>query len=43
MFKYNSREELTKKVHKYIHWYNNTRIKKIKIKGLSPIQFREQS
>ncbi|QVJ95974.1 IS3 family transposase [Mycoplasma mycoides subsp. capri] len=40
--KYNSVEELTKRIHKYIYWYNNIRIKE-KLKGLSPVQFRKQS
>nr|VZR98270.1 hypothetical protein MF5295_00700 [Mycoplasma feriruminatoris] len=40
--KYNSIEDLTKAIHKYIYWFNNIRIKE-KLKGLSPVQFRKQS
>lgn len=40
--KYSSLDELVKRIHKYIYWYNNLRIKE-KLKGLSPVQFRKQS
>lgn len=35
-------EELENQIHEYIHYYNHERIQ-IKLKGLSPIQFRTQS
>lgn len=40
--KFHSIEELEKEIHDYIHYYNHDRIK-MKLKGLSPIQFRTQS
>ena len=40
--KFKSTEELIEEIHKYIRYYNNERIK-IKLKGLSPIEFRTQS
>lgn len=38
----NSIEELEKQIHDYIHYYNHERIQ-VKLKGLSPVQFRTQS
>lgn len=40
--KFKSTEELIEEIHKYIRYYNNERIK-IKLKGLSPVEFRTQS
>nr|WP_114258316.1 IS3 family transposase [Acinetobacter baumannii] len=40
--KFNSVEELEKTVKEYIHYYNHERIK-VKLKGLSPVQYRTQS
>jgi putative transposase len=40
--KFNSINELEKEIIKYIHWYNNDRIK-TKLKGLSPVQYRKES
>ena len=37
-----SYQELKQKIEKYIHYYNNDRIK-TKLAGLSPIQFRTQT
>ena len=39
---FNSMEESIEKLHEYIHYYNHERIK-IKLKGLSPVQYRVQS
>ena len=35
-------EVLEKQIHEYIHYYNNERIQ-LKLKGLSPVQYRTQS
>ncbi|WP_144435024.1 IS3 family transposase [Actinobacillus pleuropneumoniae] len=35
-------EQLEKVIHEYIHYYNNERIQ-VKLKGLSPVQYRTQS
>jgi putative transposase len=35
-------DALTTALHDYIHWYNNERIS-IKLKGLSPVQYRTQA
>lgn len=40
--KFDSIEQLEKQVHEYIHYYNHKRIK-LKLKGLSPVQYRIQS
>jgi len=40
--KFESVEQLKQSLHKYIHYYNHDRIK-IKLKGLSPVQYRIQS
>ena len=40
--KYDSIESLRIAIEEYIHYYNNKRIK-CKLKGLTPIQFRNQS
>ena len=40
--KFNSSHELIKKIEEYIYYYNNKRIK-LKLKGLSPVQYRTQS
>lgn len=40
--KFTSIEQFTKELSEYIDYYNNRRIK-VKLKGLSPIQFRTQS
>ncbi|MEG9490517.1 IS3 family transposase, partial [Mannheimia indoligenes] len=34
--------ELEKTIHDYIHYYNNERIQ-VKLKGLSPVEYRTQS
>lgn len=39
---FNSYDELKKAIEDYIYWYNNKRIK-IKLNGLSPIEFRQQA
>ena len=39
--KFSSVEELQKGIKKYIHYYNHDRIK-LKLKGLSPVQYRTQ-
>lgn len=39
---FNSIEELEQTVNEYIHYYNHERIK-VKLKGLSPVQYRNQS
>jgi putative transposase len=40
--KFSSYEELDTGLKEYIHYYNNDRIK-LKLKGLSPVQYRNQS
>ena len=40
--KFNSVEELEQTVKEYIHYYNHDRIK-VKLKGLSPVEYRTQS
>lgn len=40
--KFNSVEELEQTVKEYIHYYNHERIK-VKLKGLSPVEYRTQS
>lgn len=40
--RFNSIGELEKEIIRYIHWYNNDRIK-TKLKGLSPVQYRKES
>ena len=40
--KYDSVTELEAVLHEYIRYYNNDRIK-LKLKGLSPVQYRTQS
>ena len=40
--KYELLDELKKAIHDYIYYYNNKRIK-IKLKGLSSIEYRTQS
>ena len=40
--KFSSIEQFSKELSDYIHYYNNRRIK-VKLKGLSPVQFRTQS
>lgn len=35
-------EDLEQKIHEYIHYYNHERIQ-LKLKGLSPVQYRTQS
>ena len=40
--KYTSIEELEKDIIEYIEYYNNRRIKS-KLKGMSPVQYREHS
>ncbi|RKG30863.1 IS3 family transposase, partial [Acinetobacter guerrae] len=40
--KFNSVDELEQTVKEYIHYYNHERIK-VKLKGLSPVQYRIQS
>ena len=39
---YKSASDLIQTIHQYIHYYNNDRIK-VKLKGLSPVQYRTQS
>ncbi|MDQ0272208.1 transposase InsO family protein [Cytobacillus purgationiresistens] len=39
---FESVEHFEEELRKYIHYYNNKRIK-IKLKGLSPVQYRSQS
>ena len=41
MKQFTSVEELRKEVADYIHYYNNDRIT-LKLKGLSPVQYRTQ-
>lgn len=40
--KFSSIEQFSKELSEYIDYYNNSRIK-VKLKGLSPVQFRSQS
>lgn len=40
--KWQSIEQLKKAIQEYIHYYNHDRIK-LKLKGLSPVQYRTQS
>lgn len=40
--KFSSVDQFTSELHEYIEYYNNHRIK-VKLKGLSPVQFRTQS
>ena len=40
--KYKSKEELENDIKEYIEWYNNERIK-TKLKGFSPVQYRQES
>ena len=35
-------EQLEKQIHEYMHYYNHERIQ-LKLKGLSPVQYRTQS
>ncbi|WP_143538812.1 IS3 family transposase, partial [Rodentibacter heidelbergensis] len=35
-------EQLEKAIHEYIHYYNHERIQ-VKLKGLSPVEYRTQS
>ena len=35
-------EQLEQQIHEYIHYYNHERIQ-LKLKGLSPVQYRTQS
>ncbi|WP_142288207.1 IS3 family transposase, partial [Bacillus sp. EAC] len=39
---FSSMDQFIEKLHEYIHYYNHERIK-IKLKGLSPVQYRVQS
>ena len=39
---FNSYEELIEEIHKYLNYYNNNRIK-AKLKGMSPVEYREHS
>ncbi len=39
---FKSYDELVEEIHKYIHYYNNNRIK-VKLKGMSPVEYREHS
>lgn len=41
-YKYNSIDDLINAIKEYIYYYNYDRIK-VKLKGLSPVQFRLQS
>ncbi len=38
---YKNNDELIQAIHQYIQYYNNDRIK-VKLKGLSPVQYRTQ-
>ena len=40
--KFQSLDELEKTIQEYIHYYNHERIK-VKLQGLSPVQYRNQS
>lgn len=40
--KFNSIEEIEQKLHEYIYYYNNKRIK-LKLKGMSPVEYRTHS
>jgi transposase InsO family protein len=35
-------EQLEQQIHEYMHYYNHERIQ-LKLKGLSPVQYRTQS
>ncbi|WP_031944229.1 MULTISPECIES: IS3 family transposase, partial [Acinetobacter] len=39
--KFQSTDELEKTIREYIHYYNHERIK-VKLQGLSPVQYRNQ-
>ena len=39
---FNTRDELAREIHEYIHWYNHERISTA-LKGLSPVQYRTQA
>ncbi|MCP5928132.1 integrase core domain-containing protein, partial [Acinetobacter baumannii] len=39
--KFQSIDELEKTIREYIHYYNHERIK-VKLQGLSPVQYRNQ-
>ncbi|TCB49083.1 IS3 family transposase, partial [Acinetobacter terrestris] len=39
---FKSVDELEQKVKEYIHYYNHERIK-VKLKGLTPVEYRNQS
>ena len=39
---FDTKEELKDAIEEYIFWYNNERIQ-VKLKGLSPVQFRKQT
>ena len=39
---FSSYEEFIDELHKYIYYYNNKRIK-VKLKGMSPVEYREHS
>ena len=41
-FKFKSLEQLKEAIDEYIHYFNNERIT-VKLKGLTPIQYRSQS
>lgn len=41
-FKFKSLDHLSQEITKYIHYYNNERIT-VKLKGLTPVQYRNQS
>ena len=40
--KFTSIEQLEKRIHEYIYYYNHERVS-TKLKGLSPVQYRNQS
>jgi putative transposase len=40
--RFSSVEELQRGLHRYIHYYNHHRIT-LKLKGLSPVQYRTQA
>ena len=39
---FKSCDEFIEEIHKYIYYYNNNRIK-AKLKGMSPVEYREHS
>jgi len=41
-YKFKSLDDLAKGIENYIHYYNNERIT-VKLKGLTPVQYRNQS